>query len=169
MEHGGGAALAARGLEGLAHLAGDLGLAEHDRAQARGDLVQMLGHGGVHRGVEAQRDHVALDPAGAGDRVDHQVDTLMEAVGVEVDLEPVAGAHHDLAGHDRCGAGAAGALGLELLDDCREGVRVPGEGVQHVEVDAFMGGAEGSKHVASLGMPRTAPSGRLDSRGGRAQ
>src|SRR5699024_9962098 len=121
-------------------------LAEHQGAQPGGDLVEVLGHGGVHRRLEAEGDHLAVQSAGARDRVDHEVHALVEAVGVEVDLEPVAGAHHDLAREDGGGTGGA-AFALELGEDRREGVRVPGQGIEHIEIEVLVGGTESSEHV----------------------
>src|SRR5699024_7059638 len=103
--------------------------------------------------------HVALEPAGAGDRVDHQVDALVEALHVEVDLQAVAGADHHLAGHHRSGAARPGPLGLELLDDRRKGACIPGQGVEHLEIEMLMGGTESGEHDRSLGPPAAAPKG----------
>ena len=145
MEHRGGAPVAAGGLKGLPHLSGDLRLAEDQGAQSGGDLVEVLGDGIVHRRVEAERDHLAVQAAGAGDGVEHQVHALVEAVGVEVDLEPVAGADDDFAGDHRSGAGGD-ALALELLDHRREGVRSAGQRIEHLEVEVLVGGTESGEH-----------------------
>src|SRR5699024_11400970 len=49
------------------------------------------------------------------------------------------------AGYD-CVLAGGGACGLELFDDGREGVRAPGQGVEHLEIEVLVGGTESDEH-----------------------
>lgn len=140
----GGVTGAAGGLVGGAHLPGDLRLAEDDGAQPRGDLVEVAGDRVAHRGLEAEGDDLAVQARGAGDGVDHEIHAVVEAHGVEVDLEAVAGGD-DGPSLERP------ARGVELRDAGGKGLRVLCEGVEHIEIEVLVGGAEGSEHGRSLG------------------
>lgn len=100
----GGAVLAGE-VEGPPYLPGDLRLADHHGFKARGDGEQMLRDGLADCDAHHVDDVIDRLVRRLGNQGGHMIDGVMEAHGVDVVLDPVAGREHDdpandLAGHD---------------------------------------------------------------------
>ena len=78
-----------------ADLTGDLRLADHHRVQAGGDGEQVRGDRGADPHLEQRADlGRGAAPVALADAVGDRVDRVVEALGVQVDLQPVAGGQH---------------------------------------------------------------------------
>src|SRR5690606_29378939 len=87
--------------EGLADLAQDLRLTHDHRLQAADHAEQVRHRTLAVMHVEVRRERVESDPGMGGQQVADLVDAAVEGGGVDVELEAIAGAHHDRLGQVR--------------------------------------------------------------------
>ena len=101
-------------------------------------------HGPTGRGADPDLEHRAdlggAQPGHLGQLGGDAVDRVVEPDGVEVDLQPVAGGHHD-APVDR----HVGSHG-EVADGSAEQRRVDGEPVQLRQLEVVVAGTENHEH-----------------------
>ena len=97
----------AGGLVRVAHLAEDLGLAEHERVEPGGDAREVPRDVLARVHVEVIDELLALDPVRVGERVQERVARVLDAVHEEgVQLDPVAGREHRVLQHLGAALGA---------------------------------------------------------------
>ena len=70
-------------------------LAEHGGIKSGGHLEQMLGGLDVEVGHQAVRQQQGVNTGVQGHRVANNPEGIVEALGIEVQLEPVTGGEHD--------------------------------------------------------------------------
>ena len=99
VEHRAGAGLAPGRLPRPTDLAQDLMLAQHHRVEPGRHLEQVTDGVLVVVGVEVGVEPLRVDPGEQAQGPPHVTEALVEALGVDVDLGPVAGGEDDGLGH----------------------------------------------------------------------